>query len=109
MTSIILVATLIADPAREPLTEATLDRAAKAVAGVDCRRWLAERGAADIMLIGELEPKRAAIEAAYAGEPSDVIVQPLAGREKKLPVADMDSTLIDQECLQGVASPARFG
>jgi hypothetical protein len=40
MTSIILVATLIADPAREPLTEEKLDRAAKALAGIERRRRL---------------------------------------------------------------------
>ncbi len=109
MTSIILVATLIADPAREPLTEATLDRAAKALAGIDRRRWLGEREAADIVFTGELESKRAAIEAAFVGEPLDVIVQPLAGREKKLLVADMDSTLIGQECVDELAAHAGVG
>ncbi len=107
--SSILVATLIADPAREPLSEATLDRAAQALAGIERRRWLGEDVAADIVFVGELGPKRAAIEAGFAGAPIDVIVQPLAGREKRLLVADMDSTLIGQECVDELAACAGVG
>ena len=33
----------------------------------------------------------------------DVVVQPLAGRRKKLFVADMDSTMIGQECIDELA------
>ena len=106
MSSIILVATLIADPARERLSEATLDEAAAALSGVERRRWLDDGVAADIVFTGELAPKRAALEQAFAGEPFDVIVQPLAGREKRLLVADMDSTLIGQECVDVLAAAA---
>ena len=35
--------------------------------------------------------------------PVDVIIQPVAGRRKKLLVADMDSTIIGQECLDELA------
>ncbi len=38
--SSVLVATLVADPAKAPLSEATLDRAAQALRGVERRRWL---------------------------------------------------------------------
>jgi phosphoserine phosphatase len=41
--SSVLVAALVADPVQEPLTEATLDRAAQALRGVERRRWLDER------------------------------------------------------------------
>jgi phosphoserine phosphatase len=108
-SSIILVATLVADPAREPLTEARLDKAASALQGVERRRWLDDGVAADIVFSGELTPKRAALEKAFAGEPFDVIVQPLAGREKRLLVADMDSTLIGQECVDELAALAGVG
>src|SRR5208282_1622288 len=108
MSSILLVATLIADPAR-PLSEATLDRAAQALEGIERRRWLGADVAADIVCTDELEPRRAAIEAAFADEPFDVIVQPLAGREKRLLVADMDSTLIGQECVDELAAHAGVG
>ena len=61
MSSIILVATLIADPARERLSEATLDKAATALRGVERRRWLDDGVAADIVFTGELaaEARRA--------------------------------------------------
>ena len=96
MSSSILVATLIADPAGERLSEATLDEAAQALRGIERRRWLDEGVAADLVS-PESRAKRAALEAAFADAPFDVIVQPLAGREKRLLVADMDLTLIGQE------------
>jgi len=109
MSSIILVATLIADPQGERLSEATVDRAAQALRGVERRRWLDEGVAADLVFTGEMEPKRGALEAALADEPVDVIMQPLAGREKRLLVADMDSTLIGQESVDELAAHAGVG
>ena len=47
---------------------------------------------------------RAALEGAFEG--TDVIVQPMAGREKKLLVADMDSTMITVECIDELADYA---
>jgi phosphoserine phosphatase len=102
--SSVLVATLIADPVKKPLSEATLDRAAQALSGVERRRWLDEGVAADLIFTGELEPKRAALEGALADQPIDVIVQPAARRSKRLLVADMDSTLIGQECVDELAA-----
>jgi phosphoserine phosphatase len=107
--SSVLVATLIADPSKEPLSEATVDRAAQALRGVERRRWLDEGVAADLVFTGELKAKRAALESALANEPVDVIVQPLARRLKRLLVADMDSTLIGQECVAELADLAGVG
>jgi len=107
--SSVLVATLIADPAKAPLSEAILGRAAQALSGVERRRWLDEGVAADLVFIGDLNAKRAALERALADERVDVIVQPLARRRKRLLVADMDSTLIGQECVDELASFAGDG
>jgi phosphoserine phosphatase len=107
--SSVLVATLVADPVNEPLSEATLDRAAQALCGVERRRWLDEGAAADLVFTGDLKSKRAALERALADEPVDVIVQPLARRLKRLLVADMDSTLIGQECVDELAAFAGVG
>ncbi len=107
--SSVLVATLVADPAQTPLSEATLDRAAQALNGVERRRWLDEGVAADLIFTGELRAKRAALESALAAEAIDVIVQPLAHRRKRLLVADMDSTLIGQECVDELATFAGVG
>ncbi len=107
--SSVLVATLVADPAKTPLSEATLDRAAQVLGGVERRRWLDEGVAADLVFTGDLNAKRAALEKALADEPVDVIAQPLAGRRKRLLVADMDSTLIGQECVDELADIAGVG
>ncbi len=107
--SSVLVATLIADPSTEPLSEATVDRAARALKGVARRRWLDEGVAADLIFTGDLKVKRGALEEALAGGPIDVMVQPLAHRCKRLLVADMDSTLIGQECVDELADFAGVG
>jgi phosphoserine phosphatase len=46
---------------------------------------------------------REAAQAALAGLPVDVCVQPWHGRRKRLLVADMDSTIINVECLDELA------
>jgi phosphoserine phosphatase len=46
---------------------------------------------------------RGAAEAALAGAAVDVCVQPWEGRRKRLLVADMDSTIINVECLDELA------
>jgi phosphoserine phosphatase len=107
--SSVLVATLIADPTKAPLSEATVDRAAQALKGVERRRWLDEGVAADLVFTGDLKAKRTALEESLAGEAIDVIVQPLAHRVKRLLVADMDSTLIAQECVDELADVAGVG
>ena len=40
---------------------------------------------------------------ALAGAPIDVVVQPAADRRKRLFLADMDSTMIGQECIDELA------
>jgi phosphoserine phosphatase len=107
--SSVLVATLIADRLNAPLSEAILDRAAQALKGIERRRWVDEGVAADLIFTGNLKAKRAALEEPLAGESVDVIVQPLAHRRKRLLVADMDSTLIGQECVDELADLAGVG
>ena len=82
--SSVLVATLVADPSKAPLSEATLDRAAQALGGVERRRWLDEGVAADLVFTGDLRAKRAALEESLSGESLDIIVQPIAHRRKRL-------------------------
>jgi len=109
MPSSILVATLIADPERRPLTDARVDRAALALRGIERRRWLSEGAAADLVFAGDLGHARAVLADHFAGEPVDLIVQPLEDREKGLVVADMDSTLIGQECVDELAAVVGLG
>jgi phosphoserine phosphatase len=107
--SSVLVATLIADPLTAPLSEAAVDRAAQALNGIERRRWLDQGVAADLVFTGDLKARRAALDESLSGEPIDVIVQPLAHRRKRLLVADMDSTLIGQECVDELAAFAGVG
>lgn len=53
-----------------------------------------------------LDEVRKALSAAFADAPFDWCVQPTAGRRKRLLVADMDSTIINVECLDELADYA---
>ena len=69
--------------------------------------WIDEGDAADIEVQGEAGQARQIrdlLEAGLGGV--DVVVQPANGREKKLLVADMDSTMIGQECIDELADYA---
>ncbi len=46
----------------------------------------------------------AAVRETLAGAPIDVFVQPIDGRRKRLLIADMDSTMIRQECIDELAA-----
>lgn len=45
----------------------------------------------------------AKLREALAGEPVDIVVHKAEGRRKKILLADMDSTMIDQECIDELA------
>ena len=62
--------------------------------------WIDEGDAADLWFDGELRAARWALDAL---EGIDVIIQPDEPRWRKLLVADMDSTIIDQECIDELA------
>ncbi len=103
------VATLISDPARPALDAAALARRAPRCSAPQAPRWLDPGIAADIPFTPEGTDDKAIAErvrAALAGRPIDVVVQPLATRRKRLFVADMDSTMIGQECIDELADYA---
>jgi phosphoserine phosphatase len=84
-----------------------LPAVAQALAGVRARvkepRPLGP-GALDVAVEGEdLAGVRAAAEQALVGRAVDLCVQPWNGRRKQLLVADMDSTIINVECLDELA------
>jgi phosphoserine phosphatase len=104
-----LVATLVADPSKVRLSDAGITETAQGVAGFERWRWLDEGAAADLFVNADLSQTRAALETVLRDDPVDVIVQLAAGREKRLLVADMDSTLIGQECVDELADVAGVG
>lgn len=68
--------------------------------GADFAGWVDEGDAADLRFATDLRAARWALEEIPE---TDVIVQPDSPRAKKLLVADMDSTIIGQECIDELA------
>ena len=98
------VLTLIANPAA-PLTPGDLDRAAAALgAPAGAPDWLAPGIAVDIPTTAPAGPvMEEVVRTALMGRPVDVALLPLEGRRKRLLIADMDSTMIGQECIDELA------
>jgi phosphoserine phosphatase len=100
-----LVATLIANPSEPAVTDEIVARAARAL-GQETEQVILARGiAADLVTSGSQDVKavEAALRTALDGQPIDIVVQPLAARRKRLFLADMDSTMIGQECIDELA------
>lgn len=67
--------------------------------------WLAEGTACDIPFDGQaLNAAGAAARGALGDAPVDLVAQPAAGRRKALLVADMESTIIDNEMIDELAA-----
>ena len=100
-----LVATLISNP-NDPALDSTAIDAACAILPADARpSWLHDEVAADITFSSDEDPRAIAerLRAARGDLPIDIVVQPVATRRKKLFLADMDSTMIGQECIDELA------
>lgn len=99
-----LVATLISHPNQAALKA---DLANKASDAIHARQvnWLCEDVACDLELeeAADAQSILAELRDLLAGHPIDVAVQDAANRRKKMLIADMDSTMIDQECIDELA------
>lgn len=97
------VLVLIANPARPSLDDAAVQRAADALraggATVGAADWLAPGIACDLPFDGPLAGPAAAV--ALPG--IDAVAVPAHGRRKRLLVADMESTMIENEMLDELA------
>ncbi|APX66778.1 phosphoserine phosphatase SerB [Sphingomonas sp. gentR] len=100
------IATLIAAKGR--LADADLSVAQEKMAAAGCTmsatRWIDEGIAADLDFTGDPLVAREVLEGRF--DATDVVVQPAAHREKRLLVADMDSTMITVECIDELADYA---
>lgn len=101
------IATLLTDPARPILERATVEALRNAWGGGDAV-WLDPGVAAEFpvesMPLGRWE--------AWEGLQSlgvDLVVQRAEGRKKRVLLADMDSTMIQQECIDELADEAGVG
>jgi phosphoserine phosphatase len=110
------VATLISAPGQCAVSDALVARVAAMLPQARLGVWLAAGAAVDILFA---DPPAGAPAAAprtlmqqlrkvVAPAAVDIVVQPELGRRKKLLVADMDSTMIGQECIDELADYAGF-
>ncbi|HEV7317982.1 MAG TPA: phosphoserine phosphatase SerB [Ensifer sp.] len=100
-----LVATLIANPSNPVLTPALAEAAAEAVKASGLY-WLADGIACDIALKDGTDPgaAEAQLRDVIGAAAIDVAVQDADSRRKSLLIADMDSTMIGQECIDELAA-----
>ncbi|MEI4471054.1 phosphoserine phosphatase SerB [Frigidibacter sp. MR17.24] len=101
------IATLLAAPARADLQHATVAALRDAWGGGEIR-WLADGIAAEFAL-ATAPASRWEDWAALQSEGVDLVVQPAEGRRKRFLIADMDSTMIGQECIDELADMAGVG
>jgi phosphoserine phosphatase len=112
------VATLISAPERAAVTDELARKAARYLPHGRPVDWLAPGVAVDVaFLLDDAEPGEvpalvkdmaADLRDIFANAPLDVVIQPQDNRRKKLLVADMDSTMIGQECIDELADYAGF-
>ncbi|MCF1433228.1 phosphoserine phosphatase SerB [Agrobacterium vitis] len=99
------VATLIANPSNPVLTPALAEQAAAAVSASGLY-WLADGVACDIALKdgSDLNVTEQTLRKVIEGHPIDLAIQQADTRRKAFLIADMDSTMIGQECIDELAA-----
>ncbi len=101
------VATLIVNPAT-PLLEAPLVEALRNAWGGGEITWLNANIAAEFAF-ETLPDNRWDVWSDLQNNKIDIVIQPVEGRRKKMLLADMDSTMIQQECIDELADEAGVG
>ena len=99
------VATLIANPSNPVLVSRLAEQAADGVKASGLY-WLADGIACDIALRDgtDLRAAEASLRTAIGGAPVDLVIQGAETRRKRLLIADMDSTMIGEECIDELAA-----
>ena len=101
------IATLLTDPNRPVLDRAAVEALRNAWGGGDAL-WL-DPGVAAEFPLASLPDNRWQVWDSLQAMQIDLVVHPAAGRKKRLLLADMDSTMIRQECIDELADEAGFG
>ena len=100
------VATLISSPRAPALTDEVLRSARDVLGETADPAWLKDGIAVDLPVGSDTGPAHkiaGQLRAALGEAPIDIVVQPAAHRRKRLFLADMDSTMIEQECIDELA------
>ena len=100
-----LVATLICNPADPALDTTVVDSARAILPSPGPAQWLFDEVAVDIPFSGseDIRGIENRLRQARGDLPIDIVVQPQSIRRKRLLLADMDSTMIGQECIDEMA------
>lgn len=101
------IATLLTAPSTGTLDAALVDSLRNAWGGGDAV-WLAPDEAAEFMM-EQMPDNQWDVWEDLQGLGVDLIVQPTTDRRKKMLLADMDSTMIQQECIDELADVAGVG
>jgi len=101
------VATLLSDPTQKAL-DLTLIETVRNAWGGDIIRWLSVNEAAEFEL-PVIPENQWSVWADLQSAGVDLVVQPADDRRKKMLLADMDSTMIQQECIDELAAEAGVG
>ena len=101
------IATLLTNPDRPVLDRATVESLRNAWGGGDVV-WL-DPGVAAEFPIEAMPANRWEVWAGLQSLAVDLVVQKAEGRKKRLLLADMDSTMIQQECIDELADEAGVG
>ena len=102
-----LIVTLLTAPARPSLDPALVESLRNAWGGGDAV-WLAPDEAAEFAIPAEPDTARATWKELQA-HGVDLVISPAENRKKRLLLADMDSTMIQQECIDELADEAGVG
>lgn len=101
------IATLLTNPARPVLDRVTVESLRNAWGGGDAL-WL-DPGVAAEFPLQAMPANRWDVWQGLQGIGVDLVIQATAGRRKQLLIADMDSTMIQQECIDELADEAGVG
>ena len=101
------IVTLLTNPATPLLDRATVESLRNAWGGGDAR-WLQPGVAAEFAIEG-MPANRWDVWKSLQALRIDLVIQLVQGRKKRLLVADMDSTMIQQECIDELADEAGVG
>lgn len=101
------IATLLTAPDRPVLDRATVESVRNAWGGGDAV-WL-DPGVAAEFPLEAMPANRWEVWQGLQSLNVDLVVQPAEGRRKRLLLADMDSTMIQQECIDELADEAGVG
>ena len=109
MTSYVL--TLIGNAESAPLEPAHIERVFRCLGSTAETDWLADKEACDLFIKSSSSAEFITEKArdVLSGDAIDAVCTRLKGRRKKLLISDMDSTIINQECIDELADAIGIG